>query len=345
MEKIKLSVIGSCACRDFFEYGNDQYEFHTDIRFCSPISLLAEPLDGIKVDFSDMTRKAMDVNGNWYKKTIINDINKTALSSLKENHGDYLILDFAESRMRVADVSFPNVEGKLKISYSGAFRKQYTANLSRNVFKDAKFDITEPCFFDNDYWTKVIEEFSSKLLEIFKEENIILIENMPAHYYVDSSDSLRVYSSKFHQNEILTCEVLLPKLYEMFKEVCPRAKVIKIPAYAIGVYNHKWGTHPFHFNKNYYLYLLESVNSLIVDDKKDNNTEFIKYTELFKKEFEEARSNSIKFFNSSTSEKIDYLEVIENSEELSKLGKRKKAELLFVLQKKGLISNIKKLKN
>ena len=86
MEKIKLSVIGSCACRDFFEYDNDQYEFHTDIRFCSPISLLAEPLDGIKVDFSDMTRKAMDVNGNWYKKTIINDINKTALSSLKENH-------------------------------------------------------------------------------------------------------------------------------------------------------------------------------------------------------------------------------------------------------------------
>ena len=344
MEKIKLSVIGSCACRDFFEYDNDQYEFHTDIRFCSPISLLAGPLDGIKVDFSDMTRKAMDVNGNWYKKTIINDINKTALSCLKENHGDYLILDFAESRMRVADVSFPNIEGKLKISYSGAFRKQYTANLSRNVFKGAKFDISEPCFFDDDYWKKVIEEFSSRLLEIFKEENIILIENMPAHYYVDSSDSLRVYSSKFHQNEILTCEVFLPKLYEMFKNVCPKAKVIKIPACAIGVHNHKWGTHPFHFNKSYYMYLLESVNSLIANKKEDNQNEYNKYTELFKKEFEEARASAIKNYNSSVGEKIDYLEVIENSEELSALGRKKKAMILLSIDRKHFFKKIKKLK-
>ena len=58
-----ISVIGCCVCRDLFESDTENFSFHTDIRFYSPISMISSPVDFIKADFSDFTKEVKTVNG------------------------------------------------------------------------------------------------------------------------------------------------------------------------------------------------------------------------------------------------------------------------------------------
>ena len=173
MEEIKVTVIGSCVCRDLFEKDPEHFSFHTDIRFSSPISIMSEPVDFVKADFDCFTKNVKTVNGNWYKKNLINDINKTVFSALKERHGDYLILDFAESRISLAEIRWPNRNDSLLLTKSVSFKAHYQNNLKKNIFKNTSIKTISPLEYDDEYWAKTIYSFADKLLEIFDEEKII----------------------------------------------------------------------------------------------------------------------------------------------------------------------------
>ena len=341
MNEKSISIIGCCVCRDLF-MNDETFTFHTDIRFSSPISLLAQPVDFIKADFADFKKKAMDVNGNWFKKTLINDINKTAFDALKERHGKYLVIDFTEARMAIVKFSWPNKNDHLLVSYSGAFRKQYSANLKNNVFKGATFEILPPLSFDDSFWENTIKTYAQKLLEIFEEENIILIEDMPAQYYVGQKGELQKFTIAPHFQDYLECNLLSPKLNAMFKKVCPKAKVIQGLEYALGSSNHKWGTNPFHFTDTTYSYLLESVKAAIDHHEGDLDKIHQKYSLLSKQEYEAAMMKTIQGYYSNQHD-INYLDVINSVEEFKNLGRKKKAWILFGLSKKHFFKNIKKL--
>lgn len=342
MEKYKISIIGCCVCRDLFE-GDESFEFHTDIRFSSPISMLADPVDFVNANPDHFKKRVPGLEGNWFKKTLINDINKTAFKALKERHGDYLVIDFTEARMAIAEYSWKNQNDKLLVSYSGAFRKQFDANLKSNLFKNSTCKIYPPLSFDDEYWEKTISRFSEKVLEIFKEENIVLIEDFPSNYYVDNNGALQVYTTKTHFQEILECNTLIPRLNEMFKKKCPKVNVIKIPSNALGSSSHKWGTNPFHFQKNYYEYLLKCVRAIIIEkDCSKIDLLFKKYSSLFDDEFNQAKLTAINLFYSQNKEELEYKNAINNAEEFKNLSRRKKAELLFVLSKKEFFKMFKK---
>lgn len=121
--------------------------------------------------------------------------------------------------------------------------------------------------YTDEEWNKSVEIFAAKIKELFNEEKIILIKNMPARYFVNSKGALRPYYSKDHFDSVMLCDLLLEKLNKHFIEVCPKCNVIEIPPYAIGSQKHKWGNHPFHFTEVYYDYLFECVDS-ITDGKK-----------------------------------------------------------------------------
>lgn len=343
MEKKRISVIGSCVCRDLFEDDTENFEFHTDIRFSSPISMLAKPVDFIKVDFDDFKKKALDVNGNWFKKTLINDINKTAFSALKERHGDYLIIDFTEARMTIAEYSWKDHDEKLLVSYSGTFRKQYDANLKHGAFKNAQAKFYPPLSYGDEFWNETLKEFARKILDLFKEENIILIENLPAKYYVDVHGNLQPFTTPTHFHEFIECNVLTPKLNEMFKNICPKAKVISIPPYALGDAKHKWGTNPFHFTKSHYSYLLECVKTIIIDGKENElKNIYKKYELIFKQEFEAARDNALNSHYKESSYETDYKQIINSVEEFKGFSRRKKAMILLACSKKDFFKALKK---
>ena len=338
----KVSVIGSCVCRDLFMNDEGNFEFHTDIRFSSPISVLAKPIESIKVDFDHLKNKAMDVNGNWFKKTLVNDINKTAFNALKERHGEYLVTDLAEARMNIATISFPNISEKLQVTNSGLFRKHYRFNLSKNIFKNVKIDITKVYSLDDDYWKMIIADYSKKLLEIFKEENIILIKTMPTDHYIDHNGCLNHFSTLSHCSEIFECSILLPKLYDYFIQCCPKAKVIEIPNYFVGDANHKWKTNPFHYTNTCYTYLLECIKEIILNDNsKGLNALFSKYKSILSDEYKQASIKTIESYYKNQSNDINYKEVIDSIEEFQSLGRKKKMHILHSTSKKDFYKHWK----
>lgn len=338
-----ISVIGSCACRDLFEKDNgENFSFHTDFRFMSPISMLSSPVDFIHADYDSFVKDVKVVNGKWYRKNLLNDINKTAFKALHENHGEFLVLDFAESRISLAEISWPNKEDKLLVSYSTSFRAHYNASFKKNIFKDINIRITNPLSYDDECWKKTIKEFSNELKSIFQEEKIILIKNMPATSFVDYEGMLRPYYSRDHFNSILLCNLLLEKLNRFFIDCCPRCSVIEIPDHALGYQKHKWGNHPFHFTEIYYDYLLECVKKITSEDKNIDSI-YEKYSALFKKEFETARLKTALEEKNNT----DYgvFELLNEYEDFNHLGRKQKAMILYALDKKKMFKNLKKIKN
>ena len=339
----EVTVIGSCVCRDLFEKDNGNFSFKTDYRFMSPISMISNPVSGIRIDFNNLKKNVKTVGGNWYKKNLINDINKTAFENLKERHGEYLIIDLAESRISIANIFVPSCDQSLSVSYSVSFRAHYNASLKRSVLKNAKINVKNPLDYDDDFWKKTIDSFVDKLLSLFDEEKIILIKNMPAKNYIDSHGCLRPYYSNDHVESIALCEILLPKLYKLFEQKLPNCKRIEIPPFALGLQAHKWGNHPFHFTDHYYEYLLRSVSELIFNRNKNNDALYEEYSSVFKSDFESALLLSAKGNN----KEYDYsvVDLLTEYEEFNHLGKKQKLLILFALDKKNFLSDFKKVVN
>ena len=341
MEEKRISVIGSCSCRDLFE-GADEFTFHTDIRFVSVISMMSNSIS-TKISIDDLSKKAGIFNGNWYKKNLVNDFNKSVFKSLAERHGDYLVIDLAESRLPLVDFEFEDGQ-KLTLTYSTCFKNHYLANLQNSKLKGTKMSFRNPINIPDEQWKDSVKRMVVEIKKLFDEDKIILIENMPTNYYVDNAGGLRPYVTNFHRSNIDICELLLPKLYQMFKKECPKCKVIKMPKNTLGLQRHKWGNHPFHFTNSYYAYLLESVR-LITSSNGDLDSILQKHQTIIDKEYNEAKLQSIKNFDSHKTAEIDYLEVINGEETLNGLGRRKKAGILFAVDKKHFFKNLKKLKN
>ena len=340
-----ISVIGSCVCRDLFEKDNgENYSFHTDIRFSSPISMLSDPVDFIRADFDNFKKKVEVVGTNWYKKNLINDINKTAFEALENNHGEYLVLDFAEARTPLAIIRWKDKPNhSLLVSNSITFREQYNANLSKNILNNTILEIVSPLSYSDDFWKKTIFDFSERIKNIFLEDKIVLIKTKPARYYVDSNFALHPYNTSFHFGQILTCDFLLDKLYRFFIECCPNCKVIEIPENAIGWQLHKWGNHPFHFTSIYYEYLLKAVNEVILQDNPMGAKQcFVEYNEKFSNDLA-----SLKFKTASAVSSFDYepnfIEILNVNEEFNMLGKKKKLALYLAFDKKHFLKHFARM--
>lgn len=339
----EVTVIGSCVCRDLFEKDNgENYLFKTDIRFSSPISMLSNPVKFAKAGFEDFPKKVKVVGTNWYKKNLINDINKTAFDALKEKHGEYLILDFAESRIPLVKIRWKGKNEELIVTHSVTFKGHYDCNLSKNVFKNTSLEIVNPMSYDDNFWKKTIKSFSEKILELFDEDKIILIKNMPAKYYVDIKGCLHPYSSANHFYEICTCDLLINKLNEYFVQNCPRCKIIDIPNNCVGVQNHKWGNHPFHFSNSYYEYLFRCVNKIILNNEPLTIGDLYNYySSVFNTELLEAKTvAATKNFALDSSSYIS--DLLNQYEEFNALGMRKQLAMYFLFDKKHFVGHLKK---
>lgn len=331
-KKTKITIIGSCVCRDLFE-GSDDFEVLTDIRFCSPVSILSKPINDIKLTSNFFKRKAKHSKGQWFIKNLINDFNKTIFDSVKSKHGDYLILDLAESRIPLLSLTFVDSKQNLVLTESSPFREHYQLNLKNNLLKNTTCKHLIPNSIDDLEWKRIIKQYSNELKTIFDEENIILLENMPADYYV-SNNNLVPYSSRFHIAENCLSKELLPKLYSFFKEFCPRCKVVQLPQVILGDVNHKWGTHPFHYLKSYYRYLLDNINMIINKvECRNRDLLFKEFNNKVCDEFELLKNRTICSYYSGDIRSTYFYDSIDSLEEFSELNELKKMGMLFFCSK------------
>ena len=341
MTRKTISIIGSCACRDFFEFNKNDFEIMTDVRFSSPISIVSNPLSNICISMTDFTKDIKSISGNWYKKTVINDFNKTIFSALRSRHGEYLVLDLAESRIPLAKITDKVSSENTIITFSTAFRKHYYASLKRKPLNSISIESISPLSIRREEWLFALKKFVDQILKIFDPSKIIIIENMPATEYIDSNLCVTPYATEFHLAEIKLCSVILPFLYRELEILLPKSFVIKIPNKFLGDCNHKWGTHPFHFQESYYRYLFECAENVVLKKGNELNLIYSRYEKMFLNEYEKASLNRINLFYNRIPNKTCYANIIASSEELFQIGKRRTFKLLWVLSKKEAIKYLK----
>ncbi|MBO5213135.1 MAG: LicD family protein [Clostridia bacterium] len=279
----RFSVIGSCISRDLFPIGNDNYTFHTDIRFTSPFTLVSEPITPERrVDHEDMSDPVPTYYTEWYKKNICNDINKTVFDALKERHGDYLIVDLADIRIPISKITFNGVDEPLYVSDSLPFRAQYEGNLKRNKLSGARIEKINPRDIALEDWYTALEKYAKRIKEIFPYERVILLKNECVPEYMALDGTIKPFTDNEHLDMIYTSNTLSKPLYKKFEELMPGCNVINIPLGALSSEANKWGKHPLHMDKQYYAYLLDCIDAITEQKSYKLLGLYERYAEIFK---------------------------------------------------------------
>ncbi|MBQ8163603.1 MAG: LicD family protein [Clostridia bacterium] len=279
----RFSVIGSCISRDLFPIGDENYTFHTDIRFTSPFTLVSDPITPQRqIDHEDMAQPVPTYSTEWYKKNICNDVNKTVFEALKERHGDYAIIDLADIRIPILKITFEGDEKAYYISDSLPFRAQYEGNLRNNKLQGAIIERISPRDIPLDSWHKALEKYAQRLNEIFDYDKVILIKNECVSEYIALDGTVKPFTDYEHLDMIYTSNTLSKLLYKKFEELMPGCNVISIPPNALSSEANKWGKHPLHMDKQYYQYLLECIDAITEQKSYKLSAIYERYAEIFK---------------------------------------------------------------
>lgn len=307
--KVSVSVISSCIGRDLFSFDDARYEFKTDIRFTSPFTIANNPIPKeYMISKDDFINPTSNYDSNWFHKNLINDVNKVAFDSLTNLHGDWVVVDLADARINIAEVTFKDCQNeKYYISNSLPFKLHYNASLKLNKLKDIEIKEKNPLEFSMDEWESQIKNYKKRLLEIFSPDHIILIENYCLPYFIDSDGRLKYFTEQENINMIKTSKDLFKNLYKFFLSEIPDCVHIKIPPYAVSNVENKWGKHPLHMDKEYYCYLLKCIDAITSGNKNKIDSLYNEYTYIFKNILENAelKTNLIDLNNKNL--KTDFL--------------------------------------
>jgi len=279
----KFSVIGSCISRDLFPMEDPEYTFHTDIRYTSPYTLVSAPVPAERrISAEDLKNDVPEFSTNWYRKNLVNDVNKAVFDALAERHGDYLIVDLADVRIPINEVTFPGDEGKYYISDSLPFKAHYKGNLAEGKFEGAELRQLNPREIPLSEWEAALERYAKRIAEVFDYSKVILIKNVCVSEYLDKSGALAKFTDGLFLDMIYTSNQLLPSLYEKFERLMPGCAVIDIPLCAVADDRNKWGKHPLHMTGEYYRYLLECINAITAGRRERLPEIYERYSVLFR---------------------------------------------------------------
>lgn len=131
MNKINVSIWGSCISRDIFNFDFEKlFQVKTYINFNSIISQMSEPYF--------QTPQNIEHKSRWFSKIIATDVNKNAIDLIQSDESDYIILDLVSERLQLLkvcednkNVSFITLHNDLmqtNLTMGGCLDKQYIAN-------------------------------------------------------------------------------------------------------------------------------------------------------------------------------------------------------------------------
>lgn len=268
---LKINVIGSCVCRDLFEFfPQGIIQCNSDYRFFSPASIISKnTLLALKQSDLKTVKKYKQYNSNWFRNNIIIDFNKTYGETLALKPSDFLIIDLADSRMRLLELS--QNEKSCLVTFSDSFKKHYDRSIKRMFRNKTHSNIIDWWDISFDEWDQIIKEYVQFLLKFYKQNQVILIKTAASKEYLDEENRLLPFCSFDDLKTIYSSEVLFPKLCSFFVKYCPNCNVVEFPKIFIGDSRHKWGINPFHYDQLVYKHLANSILEII--DKNHVNQE------------------------------------------------------------------------
>lgn len=241
MQKIKVSIFGSCVSREIFnDDPENRFQVKTYFNFNSIVSQ-SYPI-GLTI-----TPELVDHPSHWYEKVIAADFNGNALDIISKDSPDFVIIDLMSERLSLG-VTFrdPELPPKFITLHNDLKKCKLFDNIDMNLsdFIPIAHEQLSDYFIN-----KCVNLFCEKLLKIISVTKIIFIESFFCDRYLSKEQKIKSFSDL---NRSLQINNRLKKIQNMLLQNLNGCHIIRFPANALADENHSLQLAPMHYTRDIY---------------------------------------------------------------------------------------------
>ncbi len=235
--------------------------------------------------FSDRGKRTIGINdlesykgSNFEKRIFCQDVNKTGLEYLTAKKSDYLLIDLLSIRLNM----YKQLNHYLVCGYPYVLNKEKI----HTDFNLSTYELVTPYDISFDTWNKYIKKFCDFVSRYYSPNQIILHKCLGVTEYVDNEKRpLKSFSSEII-SDVNNYNHLVQKLNTIFLEQISDCHVIDFCNNVIGDKANIWGLHPLHYEKSYYDYGAQAVESICMNHSEKREAEILndlnaQYSEKF----------------------------------------------------------------
>ncbi len=241
---LTIDIFGSCVSRDLFEV--EKTENFKVGNYVARQSILSAVSPAIEYDDN-----AIQLQSAFQKRMVQLDLDSKGLVYLNEAKSDYFIIDLIDERFDLGK----KADSIFTLSNEFTLSKVMKAESYEVIKKDNKFlENFETIIYQS------IDRFCDEILKIYEPNHIIIHKAYMVNYYYDKNGKSKKFSLQYlYSNKRIN--TILSKMYAYIEEKIPGAIVIDICNQFGADENHKWGLAPKHYQKEYYVSVLNEISN------------------------------------------------------------------------------------
>lgn len=219
MNKKHISIIGSCVSRNLFNSTKLEPMFDVDeyvFQVC-PWDIFSEGLD------IDSDRVKTLSKHPFTQRTLLSDLNKTAVDTLKNIKSEYLMLDLTTLKEDVLQVSF---EGKQACVVSQPRIKILQKAACDNLIEGLTVRLIKRQDVDKNLVKFGLNKLAQFIKENFSEEKVILNRVIFAKKYIDNNSKI-IAVSDGQARYLATVQSYITAMEDYFLSLLPKTIVLK----------------------------------------------------------------------------------------------------------------------
>ncbi len=250
---VSFNILGVCTTRDIFAVtkGDKKFEIKKYTLGFSPLFALE---DGLKIDKEAFNSVETSLTP-FRRRAAYLEFTHTVFDFLAEAKSDYLVIDLAvlKNSYLLTEDGHYFVAGK----YNRSLYKKLVEELNVPAIKQESV----PCdFLPKDEVKKKLKDYATKLLTIYKPEQIILCDHQHSRLCVKGK---KIGQFKHFENKWgRRCE-FISFCFDIMKNELKGCHVINYLPNAVANLNHRFGVSPLHFAKHYYSYCFECIEIIL----------------------------------------------------------------------------------
>lgn len=248
IKRRKISIFGSCVSRDIFEFDKlNQFELCSYIARQSIFSAVSNPVN--------FTEEAIHLTSPFQKRMLLMDLHKNTFEKLKADDSEYLLIDLIDERFSLikCNESFCTASNEFINGISKFFEP--IKLLNKNIKNGNLFVGQLPV--DN-----LVDEFCSRISDIYKSEHIILHKAKMVDYYMTLDGNIEKFTGGYLKNNKYLNKIL-DYMYSRIEKNLPGINVIDEMEGTVASEKHKWGLAPMHYEEDYYYRVLTKILKII----------------------------------------------------------------------------------
>lgn len=270
----KINILGSCVCRDIFNY--DKKGLFSVNKYCNGSSIPSMVADKPKID---LAVDDFNLRSNFEKRSCWLDYEKECFSFIKNSGivSDYLVISLSDCRIDLAEIWDKKKENLLSfVSYGTTFRENYLGVLLKNKLSDSQIKIYKALDLPFVFFKLSIEKYAKKILSLYSPKKIIVVEDFFVNKYFsrvnEGSGKIVDFKNDEYVNSINN---FYRKLYSVLYDNIPSKNIVKFLPNTLADENHKLGLFGLHYVPEFYQYGLEIITKIVQGGYSEEQTNFL----------------------------------------------------------------------